>query len=196
MPAKYCAMMIGAAILADAAIAAPVTYQVDPEHTYPSIAIDHMGGLSTWRGKFNKSSGTIVIDKDAGTGTVDIAVQTASIDFGHDRLNAHAASPDMLDAAKFPVATYKGRLLGFKNGGPARVEGTLTLHGVSKPLTLQIKSFLCKKQPMIGREACGADAYGTFDRADFGVGYGKMMGFDTKVELAIQVEASIAEPAK
>ena len=196
MSAKYCAMMIGAAILADAAIAAPVTYKVDPEHTYPSIAIDHMGGLSTWRGKFNKSSGIIVIDKDAGTGTVDIAVQTASIDFGHDRLNAHAASPDMLDAAKFPVATYKGKLLGFKNDGPARVEGTLTLHGVSKPLTLQIKSFVCKKQPMIGREACGADAYGTFDRADFGVGYGKMMGFDTKVELAIQVEALIAEPAK
>lgn len=188
--------MVGALVLADAAVASPATYKIDPEHTYPSIAIDHMGGLSTWRGKFNKTSGTLVIDKDAGTGTVDIAIETASIDFGNDRLNAHAASPDMLGAAKYPVATYKGKLIGFKTGGPARVEGLLTLHGVTKPVTLQVKSFVCKKQPMVGREACGADAYGSFDRSDFGVAYGKMMGFDTKVELAIQVEALIVEAAK
>lgn len=68
--------------MAGLAGAAPVTYNVDPEHTYPSFEVDHFGGMSVWRGKFNQNSGTIVLDRDAGTGTVDIKIETASIDLG------------------------------------------------------------------------------------------------------------------
>jgi len=177
------------AVVAGAAVASPVTYQVDPAHTYPSFAADHMGGLSVWRGKFDKSSGTIVLDKDKGTGTVDITVDTSSINFGNEKLNEHAKGPQIFDTAQYPTATYKGKLVNFKNGAPTQVEGEFTLHGVTKPLTLTINQFLCKPNPMSKKETCGADASGTFNRKDFGVGYGDAYGFKMEVQLAIQVEA-------
>jgi polyisoprenoid-binding protein YceI len=176
-------------LIAGSALAAPVTYDVDPGHTYPSFAADHMGGLSVWRGKFDKSSGTIVLDKDKSTGTVDITVDTTSIDFGHEKLNEHAKSPDLFDVAKFPTATFKGKLVNFKNGAPTEVQGEFTLHGVTKPLTLKINQFLCKPNPMTKKEVCGADASATFNRKDYGLGYGDAYGFKMDVQLAIQVEA-------
>jgi len=176
-------------LITGSALAAPVTYDVDPSHTYPSFAADHMGGLSVWRGKFDKSSGTIVLDKDKSTGTVDITVDTSSVDFGHEKLNEHAKSPDLFDVAKFPTATYKGKLVNFKNGAPTEVEGEFTLHGVTKPLTLKINQFLCKPNPMTKKEVCGADASATFNRKDYGLSFGEGYGFKMEVTLAIQVEA-------
>jgi polyisoprenoid-binding protein YceI len=185
-------IVLPAAILslaAGAASADPVTYQVDPGHTYPSFAADHFGGMSVWRGKFDTSSGTIVYDKDKGAGTVDITVDTGSIDFGHAKLNEHAKSPDMFDVAKYPTATYKGTLAGFKNGVPTEVQGSFTLHGVTKPLTLKIDSFKCMVYPMDKKEHCGADATASFNRADFGMNFGDKYGFNMDVKLQIQVEA-------
>ena len=69
-----------------AASAAPVSYKIDPAHTFPSFEADHMG-ISVWRGKFNTNSGTVILDKAAQTGTVDITIDTASVDFGLDALN-------------------------------------------------------------------------------------------------------------
>ena len=174
---------------AGAALAQPVTYEVDPGHTYPSFEADHMGGLSVWRGKLEKTSGTIVLDKDKSTGTVDIIVDTSSVDFGHEKLNEHAKSPDLFDVAKYPKATYKGTLVNFKNGVPTEVQGEFTLHGVTKPLTLHINQFLCKPNPMTKKEVCGADASGTFNRKDYGMSFGEAYGFRMDVKLAIQVEA-------
>jgi polyisoprenoid-binding protein YceI len=177
-----------------AAIAAPVTYNVDPEHTYPSFEADHFGGMSVWRGKFNQNSGTIVIDREAKSGTVDIQIDTASIDFGLDKLATHVKGGDagMLDVAKFPTATYKGTLAKFKDGAPTEVQGELTLHGVTRPVTLTIRSFKCMPHPMKKKEFCGADAVGAINREDFGVSWGKSFGFKMDVKLAIQVEAVIA----
>jgi polyisoprenoid-binding protein YceI len=180
------------AIMAGAALADPVTYTVDPGHTYPSFEADHFGGLSVWRGKFDKSSGTIVIDKAKGSGTVEVTVDTASIDFGHPKLNEHAKSAEMFDVAKYPTATYKGTLTNFKNGAPTQVDGQFTLHGVTKPLTLTINSFMCKPNPMDKKEHCGADASGTLNRADYGIAYGDKYGFKMEVKLAIQVEGARA----
>lgn len=175
-------------LMAGAAFATPVTYQIDPGHTYPSFEADHFGGLSVWRGKFDKTSGTIVIDKEAGTGTVDLTVDTSSINFGNPKLNEHAKSAEMFDVAKYPTATYTGKITAFKNGVPTQVEGTLTLHGVSKPLTLTIHSFKCVTVPMDKKEHCGADASASFNRGDFGIDYGNKYGFKMDVKLNIQVE--------
>jgi len=90
---KYALPVAMLALMTGSALAAPVTYNVDPSHTYPSFEADHMGGLSVWRGKFEKSSGTIVLDKDRAAGTVDITIDAASIDFGMPKLNEHAKSP-------------------------------------------------------------------------------------------------------
>jgi polyisoprenoid-binding protein YceI len=177
------------AFVAGSAVAAPVTYEVDPAHTYPSFEADHMGGLSVWRGKFDKSSGMVVLDREKSTGTVEITVDTTSIDFGHEKLNEHAKSAEMFDVTKYPKATFKGTLTNFKNGIPTQVQGEFTLHGVTKPLTLTINQFLCKPNPMTKKEVCGADASATFNRSDFGISFGDKYGFKQDVKLAIQVEA-------
>ena len=176
------------------AFAAPVTYVLDPAHTYPSFAADHMGGLSVWRGKFTKSSGKVVLDRAAKTGTIDVTVDVGSIDFGMDKLNEHARSPDMFDVAKYPTATFVGKFTKFKGDSPTQAKGIFTLHGVSKPLTLNIDSFMCKFIPMFKKNVCGADARATFNRADFGVDYGNAYGFNQTVKLQIQVEGSPATP--
>lgn len=186
-------VLAAAVLVAGNAAAAPVKYQIDPEHTYPSFETDHFGGLSTWRGKFNKSAGTIVYDKEAGSGTLDVTIDTTSIDTGHDKLNTHVKSNEkgMFDVAKFPTATYTGKLAKFVNGAPTEVDGTLTLHGVTKPVTLKIDHFGCRPHPMKqGKEVCGANATAALDRADFGVDWGKTYGFKMDVKLAIQVEAA------
>jgi polyisoprenoid-binding protein YceI len=181
------------ALMTGAAIAAPVKYNVDPNHTYPSFEADHFGGLSVWRGKFDKSSGTIVVDKDKGSGTVEITIDAASIDFGHPKLNDHAKSAELFDVARFPTATYKGTLAKFKDGVPTEVEGELTLHGVTKPVKLTINQFKCMVNPMIKKEVCGADASTTFNRSDFGVSFGDKYGFKQEVKLLIQVEGIRAD---
>ena len=174
------------------ASAAPATYTIDPTHTFPSFEADHMG-LSVWRGKFNKNAGTVVLDKAAGQGRVDITIDMNSIDFGLDIMNSKAREPDLFDTAKYPTARYTGRLEGFSNGAPSRVVGELTMHGVTKPVTLSLNSFKCMPHPIYKRDWCGADAITTLNRADFGIDAGKDYGFKMDVVLRIQVEAVLAE---
>ncbi|BCF91854.1 MULTISPECIES: YceI family protein [Paraburkholderia] len=164
------------------------TYQLDPNHTYPSFEADHFGGISVWRGKFKKSSGTVTLDRAAKTGTVDVTIDTTSIDTGNDKLDKHLQTPEFFDAAKYPTATYKGTQIRFDGDTPVEVIGTLTLHGVTKPLNLKIESFKCFINPMLKREVCGTESTATFDRADFGIDWGKSYGFNTKTVLHIQAE--------
>ncbi len=186
-------LLIASIATVSAASAAPVTYQIDPNHTHPSFAADHMGGLSVWRGILKTTGGTVVLDQAAGTGKVTVTIDTTSIDFDHEKLNEHVKTADMLDVAKYPTATFEGTLGGFKAGSPSEVKGTLTLHGVTKPVTLSIHSFLCKINPMSKKEVCGADASGTINRGDFGISFGQAYGFNMSVALEIQVEAIRAD---
>ena len=157
-----------------------------------SFEADHMG-ISIWRGKFNKTEGQVTLDKVAGRGTVDVTIDLTSIDFGHDKLNRWATSPEFFDTAQYPYATYSGRLEGFVEGVPSRVVGDLTLHGVTRPVALKINSFKCIPHPLLKRELCGADALGTFNRHEFGLDAGKPYGFRMDVTLRIQVEAVQAQ---
>ncbi|TAN04534.1 MAG: polyisoprenoid-binding protein [Rhodanobacteraceae bacterium] len=187
-------------LLAATAAASPQRFTIDSDHTYPSFAADHMG-LSTWRGKFDHSSGTITLDRAKQTGTVHIVTQIASIDFGNPVLQQtvlKAVFPPPLcktqcaffDAAKYPTAVYDGKLADFVDGAPTRVIGKLMLHGVTRPLDLKIEHFKCIPDPMLHpRERCGAEASATFNRADFGIDAGESFGFDMRVNLQIQVEA-------
>jgi polyisoprenoid-binding protein YceI len=170
------------------ALAAPEQYTFDPEHTYPSFEASHMG-ISIWRGKFDRTTGTATLDAAAGNGVVDIRVDLKSVDFGHAKLNEFMVGPEFFDTAKYPEAHYHGTLAGFMNGAPTRVEGALTLHGVTKPLVLTVSSFKCIPHPMLKRQLCGADAFATFQRDAFGLDAGKPYGFSMDVTLRIQVEA-------
>lgn len=175
-----------------AASATPVAYKIDPAHTFPSFEADHMG-ISVWRGKFNANSGTVTLDKAAASGSLDISIDTASVDFGQDALNTWATGKDFFDVAKFGPARYKGKLTNFVNGAPTQVTGELTLRGVTRPVNLQLALFKCIPHPMLKREVCGADALGTIKRDEFGLDAGKDYGFKMDVALRIQVEAVAAE---
>lgn len=189
------AILLAGALGLTAAVAnaAPVTYKIDPAHTYPSFEADHMGGLSVLRGTFKATSGSITLDKAAKTGTIDMTVDTTSLSFANDKLTEHAKKdPKMFDVATYPTATFKGKITKFSGDSPSEAQGDLTLHGVTKPLTLKINQFLCKQHPMTKKEVCGADATGTFNRYDFGITYGDSFGFKPEVKLEIEVEASPA----
>jgi polyisoprenoid-binding protein YceI len=175
------------------ASASPVTYTIDPNHTHPEFEADHLGGVSIWRGLFKRTSGTIILDAAAQTGTLDVAIDVASVEFGNDKLNEEAVSstaPPIFEAQKYPTAYYKGTLGGFVNGSPTTVAGLLTLHGLTTPVGLRIASFKCVVDlPATQKHVCGADASGTFNRADFGITIGQRYGFKMEVTLHIQVEA-------
>jgi polyisoprenoid-binding protein YceI len=183
---------LSVAAVGPSAQAAPVTYEIDPTHTYPSFEADHMG-LSHWRGKLNKSAGTIVYDKATGAGGVDVTMELASIDFGLDAMNAWATGKDFFNVEKNPVATFKGRFDGAKAGVPTQVVGELTLNGKTRPLTLTVHQLKCVPHPMLKRDYCGADASARFNREEFGLGAGKDWGFKMDVDLRIQVEAVAKE---
>jgi polyisoprenoid-binding protein YceI len=172
--------------------AAPVAYNIDPTHTYPSFEADHMG-ISQWRGKFDRTSGTVTLDKEAGTGTVDIVVDMKSGDFGLEALNKAARGKELFEADKYPKAHFKGTLEGFADGAPTKAVGTLEMHGKTNPVTLDIRKFKCIPHPMYKREVCGADIYSTIDREQFGMDAGKAYGFSMAVDLRIQVEAIAAK---
>ncbi|MEP7184362.1 MAG: YceI family protein [Rhodanobacter sp.] len=187
-------------LIATTAKAAPtsVHYTLDPNHTYPSFEADHMG-LSIWRGKFDRSTGTAALDTAGKTGSVDVTVDISSIDFGNAALNKvmlGATAPmcqtecGTFSVEKYPTAHYRGKLADFVDGAPTKAIGTLTMRGVTKPLTLTIDRFKCVPDFMLKpRLRCGADALGTFERDDFGLDGGKSFGMDMKVTLRIQVEA-------
>jgi polyisoprenoid-binding protein YceI len=182
MPMKASAVLSALLLGALGADAAPAVYDIDPAHTYPSFEADHMG-LSVWRGKLNKSAGVVHYDKTTGTGTVDVQMELASIDFGLDAMNAWATSDKFFHVAQNPRASYKGRIEG------QRLLGELTLNGRTQAVSLTIHQLKCIPHPLLQRELCGADASGRFNRADFGLDAGKDWGFQMEVLLRIQVEA-------
>lgn len=172
--------LLGALVLAAplAATAAPETYVLDPYHTYPNFAVDHLG-VSTMRGRFDKSRGTFTIDTAAKTGAVELVIDTASITTGDSdkgsrarKRDEHLRNADFFNVAEFPEMTYRSTVVKFNGDAPAEVQGQLTLLGVSKPLTLKIARWTCKANPFSKKPMCGGNASGSFKRTDFGMKYG------------------------
>jgi polyisoprenoid-binding protein YceI len=180
-------------LAAGLAQAAPVEYAIEPNHTYPSFEADHMG-LSIWRGKLTKTDGFVTYDKAAGTGTLQVRTDLASIDFGLPAMNAWAKGEKFFNLAeRNPMAVYKGRFTAPTGGAPGRVEGELTFNGHTRPMTLTLNQLKCVPHPMLKRDLCGADAVGSFNRDEFGLDAGKDWGFKMDVLLRIQVEAIAKE---
>lgn len=174
-----------ALLLPFAATAAPVTYTVDPAHTYPHFSISHLG-FSTMIGRFNETKGSIIIDQEAKTGSVNVTIAAKSIDTGHKKRDEHLRSPDFLNAAEFPEITYKSSKITI-DGDTAKVEGDLTILGVSKPVTLNVSKITCGVHPFNKKEVCGFDASASINRSDFGITYGSPAIGDS-MELTLAVE--------
>jgi len=163
------------------------SYTVDSGHTYPSFEIGHLG-FSTQRGRFNKSSGKITLDRAAKTGSVEITIDVASIDTGNAKLQDHLKSEDFFAAAQFPTITFKSTALKFDGDKLTAADGDLTIHGVTKPVSLAVSAFKCGAHPFTKKELCGADASVTIKRSDFGIKYALPAVADD-VKLLLNVEA-------
>lgn len=158
-----------AAMASSPLMAESLTYKIDPSHTFARFSYNHMG-LSDQVNRFNQSSGEVVLDLDAKTGQVDIEIDTTSVDTGHEGFNGHIQGEDFLNTAQFPTATFKSTKVIFENDKPTKVEGELTIKGVSKPVTMDIISFAAMPHPMLKKPAIGADAEIKIKRSEFNAG--------------------------
>ena len=180
------ALALAAASLNTAAFAAPETYVADSSHTFSRFSYSHFG-YSTQQSRFNKNSGKVVFDKVAKTGSVDIVIDTKSVDTGNDTFNEHIQGEDFLDTAKYPTATFKSTRVIFEGDKPAKIEGNLTLKGVTKPVTLTVTSFQAMPHPMLKKDAIGANAYTVVKRSEFNAGkYAPYVGDEVRIDLAIE----------
>lgn len=169
--------------------AAPQTYVVDGSHTFPSFSYNHMG-MSTQLSKFNNTKGKVVYDKDAKTAQVDIEIDMTSVDTGFEPFNEHIQGEDFLDTAKFPVATFKSTKVIFEDGKPSKIEGDLTIKGVTKPVTLNVTQFANMAHPMMKKDAIGANAYTVIKRSDFNAGkYVPLVGDDVRIQVSLEAIA-------
>ncbi len=175
------------AMMTGSAAYAADSYTIDSRHTFPSFEVSHLG-FSTQRGRFNGTKGKIVLDRPAKSGSIDITIATASLDTGLDKLEEHMRGVDFFNTEIYPAMTFKSGKITFNGDAPSKIEGDVTLLGVTKPLTLTVSHFRCGIHPTLKKEICGADASGVIKRSEFGMKYAvPAVGDDVK--LLIQVEA-------
>jgi polyisoprenoid-binding protein YceI len=178
-----------AALAAGSALAAPVTYTVDSSHTFPRFSYSHFG-FSTQLSSFGKTTGAVVFDAQAKTGSVDIVIDTTTVNTGFADFNGHIQGEDFLDTAKFPKATFKSTKVLFDGDKPSAIEGQLTIKGVTKPVTLTVTSFQSMPHPMMKVPALGANAFVTIKRSEFNAGkYAPYVGDEVRIDIAIEAQA-------
>ena len=186
---KSLAALIVSLAAAAPALAAPVTYTVDNTHTFPRFSYSHFG-YSTQLSRFDTTRGSVVFDAAAKTGSVDITIDAKSVNTGYATFNEHIQGEDFLDTAKFPTATFKSTKVIFKGDKPVKVEGNLTLKGVTKPVTLTVTSFQSMAHPMLKKPAIGANAFTVVKRSDFGAGkYAPYVGDEVCIDIALEAIA-------
>lgn len=163
------------------------TYTIDARHTFPSFEVSHLG-FSIQRGRFNKTSGTFMLDVASRSGSIDISIDASSIDTGLAELEKHMQGEDFFDTAKYPTITFKSKSLRFEGEKLTGVDGDFTMLGVTRPVSLKVDHFKCAPHPMNKKAMCGANATTTIKRSEFGMTkYVPAVGDEVKI--AIQVEA-------
>ena len=180
------AIAIAATLASSAAFAQPVTYTLDSSHTFSRFTYSHLG-LSTQSHRFDKTTGTVVFDKAAKAGSVDVEIDMKSVNTGSTVFNGHIQNEGFFDTAKFPTATFKSTKVVFEGDKPASVEGNLTINGVTKPVTLKVTSFVSTTHPMNKKEVVGADATVAIKRSEFNAGkYAPAVSDDVTITVALE----------
>ncbi|MDD5240345.1 MAG: YceI family protein [Sulfuricella sp.] len=177
---------LATAMLSSTAFAATETYAIDSNHTFPSFSYSHFG-FSIQTSRFNKTSGKVVLDKAAKTGSVDVTIDMKSVDTGSTLFNEHIQGEDFLDTAKYPTATFRSTHVRFDGDKPEAIEGNLTMKGITRPVTLKVTAFKAMPHPMMKKDAIGANASATVKRTDFNAGkYAPNVGDDVTINIAIE----------
>jgi polyisoprenoid-binding protein YceI len=177
------------AVLPVSVMAAAESFTVDPDHTFPNFTINHLG-FSTMHGRFGQTAGKLTVDETNHTGSVDVVIDAASVNTGFNKRDDHLRSPDFLNAKEFPEITYKSTKVTINKDASAVVEGNLTIAGVTKPVTLNVKRMNCGINPMDPKKQqyrCGFDAEAKIKRSDFGVKFGlPAIGDDMAIDLEVE----------
>ena len=172
--------------LSGVASAAPETFVIDGTHTFPRFSYSHFG-FSKQLSRFDTTKGTIVLDKAAKTGSVDVIIATKSVDTGYSVFDGHIQGEDFLNTEAFPVATFKSTKVNFEGEQPTSVEGNLTLKGITKPVTLTLDSFQMMPHPMLKKNAIGANASAKISRTEFNMGkYAPYVGDEVALDIAVE----------
>lgn len=145
------------------------TYAVEPAHTQVTFSVSHMG-ISPFAGTFSGASGSMTLDpKNLAATKLNVTIPVTSVQTTSDKLTEELRSADWLDAAKFPTATFVATSVTPRGPDAAAIDGTLTLHGVSKPITIMARFFGAAQNPMSKKDSVGFLARATIKRSDFGV---------------------------
>lgn len=179
------------ALLSLPALSHAGSYDIDSGHTYPSFSVSHLG-FSIMRGRFNQSSGSFDYDPAAGTASVEVIIDTASIDTGHDERDEHLRGEDFFAAAEFPEIVFKSTEAEFAGENLKSVTGDLAMHGVTKPVTLMIDSVNCGAHPMNGKQICGFNASASLVRSEWNMNYG-IPAIGEEIDLLIEAEGVLKE---
>jgi polyisoprenoid-binding protein YceI len=177
---------IAAALLSLPAAAEPVTYRLDPEHSFIHFEVLHFG-TSTLRGRFGPAQGEVVLDRERRSGEVSLQLRSGSLDTGVPVLDKRLCAADLFNCAAEPQIYFVARRFEFEGNTVRRISGELTLRGESRGLTLRASRFGCHPHPDSGVQVCGGDFEGEVRRSDFGMTFGLPFVSDT-VRLRVQVE--------
>ena len=179
-----------AAGLSTAAVAAPETYTTDANHTFARFEYSHFG-YSWQQSGFDKTSGTITLDRAAKTGSVEVNIDATSVNTGSSLFNQHIQGEDFFDTAKYKTITYKSTKVNFKGDTPSTIDGNLTIKGITKPVTLTVTHFHCMPHPMTKKDACGANATATIKRSEFNAGkYAPNVSDEVKLIITVEAQKS------
>lgn len=177
--------LCASALAASSAFAAD-SYTLDPRHTFPVFEVSHYD-LSLQRGRFNKTTGKIVLDLEDKTGSIDIVIDAASIDMGIDKWDEQMKSDAYFNVEVFPTITYKSEKVLFLGDKPVTAEGKLTLLGVTKPVNINITSFKCGNHPINKKPLCGANVSAQLKRSEYGMTRALPgIGDDIKINIAVE----------
>ena len=184
---KRLAALAGLVLCPGLLLAAPESYTVDSRHTFPRWAVSHHG-FSIHRGQFNATSGKLVVDWAAGTGSLQIEVDAASIGTGDAEFDKLLRGDSFFATDKHPKITFRSDRVRFEGDVPVEASGDLMLLGVTRPVTFRVNGAKCGIHPVSKKALCGAEVTGTIKRSDFGMKFG-LPSVGDQILLTIQFEA-------
>ncbi len=194
---KILALVAGSVLLAPA-LAQASTWEIDPVHSVIEFSVRHMM-VNHVKGWFQKVTGSVSLDdKDVAKSTVEVTVDTASLDTHDAKRDADLKSPNFFDVAKYPTATFKSTKIQKVGKNKLKIHGELTLHGVTKPIVLEAEGPSEPYKTPWGTTVRGVHATAKLDRKDFGMNWNKALdngGLLVGNEVGLDINAELTEKA-
>jgi polyisoprenoid-binding protein YceI len=198
MPNSRLLVLATSAVLFVPAFARASTWDIDPAHTSIEFSVRHMM-VSTVKGQFEKVKGSLELDdKDVTKSTVEVTIDVGSVNTHEPKRDTHLRSPDFFDVAKFPTATFKSTKVQKAGKNKLKVTGELSLHGVTKPVVLEVEGPTDAYKTPFGTTVRGVHATAKLDRKDFGIGWNKVLdngGVLVGNEVSLDLSAELSEKA-